>query len=259
MWLPRAAQAPHSTMNATLFEHPSGAVVAFVVATAPGCDDAAADRLWRDVAGRSSVEWILSTLASLENISHICLYAPFDHKQTAQAMLARYAGGHAGNFSLTQSRIWASAIVSLRENLPRNPVDYDALVIVDAAMPLVTAESVRAGLQVAQRAGVAIAGEPVKETLKRVSGDRVTQTPDRSALRRLLTPLVFQRETLLHALRRWHDTKAYDADLFAFAQLADKPIAVFDAGYPSLRATTADDLPIIETVLRQRQTEIENA
>ncbi len=233
----------------------TGAVAAFVVATAPGVDDAAADRLWREVAGHSSVEWVLSTLASVEIIDYVCLFAPFERKEISQAMVARFASNFASDVQLTSNRTWASMVVGLHHM----PIDCAALIIVDAALPLLTTESVRAGLPAAQRTGVAIAGEPVKETLKRVRGDRVTQTPDRGALRRLLTPVVFQREAAHDALRRWQATSAYDAELYSFAQLTDKPITVFDAGYPSLRVTNADDLPIIETLLRQRQTETENA
>ena len=129
------------------------------------------------------------------------------------------------------------------------------IVVLDAALPLVTVDVIRSGLCAAERTGVAMAGEPVKETLKRVDGAVVMETLPRDALRRLLTPVVFHRDALKRALDAYDPSRDDANNLVALTRLAGVPVTVFDAGYPAVRVTSEDDLAIVETLLRQRESE----
>lgn len=232
-----------------------GAVAAFVVATAPNGDDAARDLLWRDVAGHSAVYWTLDALASLGGLGFCAVISPWRWWAVSERLKRDVMPDVSGIASPTTNFSWRYALALLEDT----PVLIEWIIVLDAAFPLVTPACLRAGLGAADKTGVAIAGEPVKETLKRVRGQHVVATPERGGLRRLMSPVIFQRVMLRNVLNRYGPPFTVEDDLFALANLSGAPLTVFDAGYPSLRATHVDDLPIIETLLRQRQTEIENA
>lgn len=231
----------------------TGAVVAFVVATAPGADGAARQLLWRDVAGHPPLYWILTALSSLDLLDHCRLIAPHSEQDAVNRVLREVAAPVRTVVTLTNKYSWKGALIEAGEE----PDVFEHLIVLDAALPLVTPACLRAGLRAADKSGVAIAGEQVKETLKRVHGQFVIETPPRDTLRRLLTPIVFRRDALLDFCATY--TQAASDDLFALIQQSGASMSVFDAGYPALRATSADDLPIIEALLRQRHTEIEKA
>lgn len=242
-------------MSTTAPTSQRGAVAAFVVATAPGVDDSVRDLLWRDVAGHSAVYWTLNALASLDGLGFCAIETPLHLLHVAQRIKDDRLPQVYSAVMPTKNYTWRHALAMLEDT----SVFIEWIIVLDAAFPLVTPACLRAGLRAADKTGVAIAGEPVKETLKRVRGQHVVATPERSTLRRMLTPVVFQRAALRNVLNRSRPPSTVADDLFALAQLAGAPLTVYDAGYPSLRATNADDLPIIETLLRQRQTEIEKA
>lgn len=242
-------------MSATVPASQRGAIAAFVVATAPDGDDATRELLWRDVAGHSAVYWTLDALASLDGLGFCAIETPLHLLHAAQRIKDDRLPQVDGAVMPTKNYTWRHALAMLEDT----PALIEWIIILDAAFPLVTPACLRAGLRAAEKTGVAIAGEPVKETLKRTRGQIVVETPSRDGLRRLVSPVIFQRATLRNVLNSYGPPSTVADDLFALAQLAGAPLTVFDAGYPGLRATHADDWPIIETLLKQRQTEIENA
>ncbi len=228
-----------------------GAVAALVVATAPGADAQTRARLWRSVAGRALVCWPLSMLAQLDDLGFCALIVPAERYDDGIQVMqsAMPTAGHA--VIPTAEYTWRSALASMRDS----PAPCEWIIVMDAAWPLVTVASLRAGLRAATRTGVAIACEPVKETLKRVDGRLVVETPPRDNLRRLFSPAVFSRAAAQRMLERYDSPSAPTPDLVMLAQWAGAPLTAFDAGYPSVRVTSEDDLAILETLLAQRQPE----
>jgi len=233
----------------------SGTVAALLVATAPDTGVQAAEMLWRVVAGRPLITWPLRALAQLGARLDCALVAPTERADDAGRLLAAEAPAcHCAVATPTQGG-WRGALLSGLAPISGNP---DWLIVLDATLPLVTTESLRAGLRVAAQTKVAIAGEPVKETLKRVNGHVVVETPPRDTLRRLLSPVILQREALSRALRSLDAPARAEpdaSDLVALAQRSGAPLTVYEAGYPGVRVTSEADLAILEMLLRQRSPE----
>lgn len=228
-----------------------GAVAALVVATAPGAAPQARDLLWRPVFGRQALAWTLVALHQLGDLSYCGLVTPTDRHDDVARMIVQEAPARMSGILLRAEATWRSAFPPI-EIIP--PM-CEWIIIIDATLPLVTAATLRAGLRAANQTGIAIAAEPVKETLKRVDGSLVVETLPRDSLRRLLSPVIFQREALQRALDRYSANSSVSDDLVALAKLAGAPLATFDAGYPTMRVTSEDDLAIVETLLRQRESE----
>jgi 2-C-methyl-D-erythritol 4-phosphate cytidylyltransferase len=231
-----------------------GAVAALLVATAPDAGPQASDLLWRAISGRPLIGWTLQALMALDDLSYCALITPLERYDDGVKVIENDLSRAPGRVKVvlpTGANTWRRALASIEDI----PTSCDWLLTVDATLPLVTTESLRAGLQAATRTGVAIAGEPVKETLKRVQGEKVVETPSRASLRRLFSPVIFRREAIWRVLDNYDPHRSDANDLVALAQLSGVPLTVFDAGYPAVRLTTERDLAIIETLLTQRESE----
>lgn len=223
-----------------------------MVATAPDVEPRVTDILWRPVAGLPLIGWPLRALTSLDDLGYCALITPLERYDDGVRVVANDLNSAPGRLKVvipTGGHTWLGALASAEDI----PVSCEWIIVVDATLPLATTGSLRTGLRAAARTGVALAGEPVKETLKRVQGRQVVETLPRDALRRLWAPVIFRREALWRLLES-HDP-ADANDLLALAQRAGAPLAVYAVEYPCFRVTSEDDLAIVETLLRQRESE----
>lgn len=128
-------------------------------------------------------------------------------------------------------------------------IDDDAgfVLIHDAARPLVTAKLVRSVIErllVGDVAGV-VPVVPVRDTLKRVAGDYVIETVDRSDLVAVQTPQGFD----LAALRSAHAVANGDAtDDASMVESTGGTIAVVDGDPANLKVTYPEDLAVAEAL-----------
>ncbi|HEY50105.1 MAG TPA: 2-C-methyl-D-erythritol 4-phosphate cytidylyltransferase [Dehalococcoidia bacterium] len=139
---------------------------------------------------------------------------------------------------------------SVREGL-RRLSDCAWVVIHDGARPCVTIDLIERGLTAARQSGAAIAGVPVKDTIKVVSSRRLVQkTPARQSLWAAQTPQVFRYDLITEAYRQF-DTEATD-DAAMVERLGHK-VEVYMGSYQNIKVTTPEDLAIAEFLLRNGQ------
>ncbi len=137
---------------------------------------------------------------------------------------------------------------SVAAGLAEVPAGVDHVLIHDAARPLASPDLAR---RVAARLGGGdVAGVvpvvPVRDTLKRVSGDLVTETVDRSDLVSVQTPQGFATGPLRDA----HAVQAGDAvDDAVLVERAGGRIATVPGEPANLKVTYADDLALLAALL----------
>lgn len=232
--------------------HVDGAVAAFLVATAPGKGATPRELLWRPVLGRPLVAWPLRALARLDHLDSCSLVVPYTRYADGEYVIRDLPpASHCRVIGIDEAP-WSFTLHALVHS---SRVRKDWVILVDAALPLVSTESLRAGLRAARQTGVAIAAEPVKETLKRVEGQRVVETLPREHLRCLAATIIFHRDALRRVLRWFRDQPTTTADFVDVAQMAGLPLATFAVDYPCVRVTSEHDLAIVESLLRQRESE----
>ena len=134
------------------------------------------------------------------------------------------------------------------------PAEASFLAIHDGARPLVTPGLINAVIRDAALYGASAPAVPVKDTIKEAD-DRgfILATPDRSRLRAVQTPQVFQKEAYLDALRRAAKDFTDDCQLFESLGL---PVHLCEGSYDNFKLTTAGDIPAAEAVLRSREKEV---
>ncbi len=145
---------------------------------------------------------------------------------------------------------------SVREGLRRLP-KCDWVVIHDGARPCVDTDLIERGLLAAQESGAAIAGVPVKDTIKIVSRRRlVQQTPARQNLWAAQTPQVFRYDLINEAYHQAENEVTDDASLVE--QLGHK-VEVYMGSYQNIKVTTPDDLAIARLFLKNNGRSLNNS
>jgi 2-C-methyl-D-erythritol 4-phosphate cytidylyltransferase / 2-C-methyl-D-erythritol 2,4-cyclodiphosphate synthase len=121
---------------------------------------------------------------------------------------------------------------------------YDAVLIHDAARPIIPAEVIdRLVEALATRPG-AVPALPVVDTLAMVEADFLGATVDRSTLIRVQTPQAFRLSAILDAHRQWQGGVATDDAQMARA--AGHAVAIVEGSAMLEKITHADDLARME-------------
>ena len=133
-------------------------------------------------------------------------------------------------------------------------VDTPAVVVHDAARPLVTVDLVQrvvAALDTSTDA--VIAAVPVDETLKLVrESDRVSETIDRSLLWRAQTPAAFRTDTLRAAHERAHADGFVGTDESQLVERSGGAIRIVQGTRDNLKVTFPEDFAVVEAMIATR-------
>ncbi|EJW12127.1 2-C-methyl-D-erythritol 4-phosphate cytidylyltransferase [Rhodovulum sp. PH10] len=126
----------------------------------------------------------------------------------------------------------------------------EIVLVHDAARPFATPALLDRAIE-AGRAGAAIPGLVVSDTVKAVDGEgRVVETLDRNRLRTVQTPQAFRFDALLAAHRKAAAAGRDDfTDDAALAEWAGLPVGVFAGEAGNVKLTTADDFRRAESDL----------
>ncbi len=126
----------------------------------------------------------------------------------------------------------------------------DWIIVHDGARPCLDQAMLNRGLLAAREHGAAVAGVPVKDTIKVVSAsDMVVDTPPRDTLWAAQTPQIFRFGLLVDAHQRCAQTVTDDA---AMVESLGHQIKMFLGSYQNLKVTTPEDLAIAEAFLSAR-------
>jgi 2-C-methyl-D-erythritol 4-phosphate cytidylyltransferase len=141
---------------------------------------------------------------------------------------------------------------SVRAGLNAMPDDVEAIIVHDAARPLLTRDMidrVLAPLQAGKSATIAVR---VTDTLHEVDHDgSIRATPDRSHYWRAQTPQAFPRKVLETAFATALDgyTATDEAGLVA---AGGWPVVVVEGEARNIKVTHPEDIAIVESMLRER-------
>ena len=130
----------------------------------------------------------------------------------------------------------------------------DLLSVQDGARPLVTPQLIDSVIAAARRCSAAAPAVPIKDTIKQVKeGEAIEKTIDRSTLRAVQTPQVFDAELLRAALQSAIDQELPITDDCSAVELLGKTVYLVEGDETNLKITTPTDLVIAEALLRNRE------
>ena len=129
----------------------------------------------------------------------------------------------------------------------------ELLAVQDGARPLVTPELIDAVVTAAFRCNAAAPAVPVRDTIKRREGDRVTETVNRESLAAVQTPQVFEASLLKAALQSAMEAGAALTDDCSAVERLGKIVYLVDGDPENLKITTPLDLVLAEAILEDRR------
>ena len=195
--------------------------------------------------GRPLVAWSAHALSQARGVDALVVVAPPGDERAIAAALGDGLPVHAivpGGSS--RQRSVAAGIAAL-------PDGVDAILVHDAARPLITpvmVERVLAGLDAHSGA---IAAAPVADTLKReAAGGVVGDTVDRAGLWGAQTPQAFRADVLRAVFDDAGDDELDAAtDCAGMAERRGIDVLLVDTGAPNVKVTVPADLALVEALL----------
>jgi 2-C-methyl-D-erythritol 4-phosphate cytidylyltransferase len=182
----------------------------------------------------------LQRLDSCPWVDAIVVVAPAEWEQPVIVLAEELAAGKVAA-SVTGG---ATRAASVRAGLAEVPEDAAAILVHDAARPLVTDELVERVLQpLSQGYDGAVPGLPLADTVKRVRGGDVVETLDRTELVVVQTPQAFVAPVLIAA------AAGEGTDCASLVEARGGRVRVVDGDPRLLKITTAADLALVESWL----------
>ena len=123
----------------------------------------------------------------------------------------------------------------------------------DGARPLITWSVIDRAVRAANTYGAAAPGIPVKDTVKSVTGGLVSETPERSLLRAIQTPQVFDTDLLRAALAKAAEDDAQITDDCSAVERMGMSVRIVEGDECNIKVTTPLDLKLAEAILEERQ------
>jgi len=188
------------------------------------------------LAGRPMVQWSIAALEEVAAIEEIVVALP--PGADAPEGTIGVAGGTQRSHSVQ------AALAAARAD--------DAVVVHDAARPLLTAALVEECLAALAECDAAIAAAPVTDTIKECDGPRVIRTLERSRLWAVQTPQAFRREALERALDQPDEVVGAATDDAALVEAMGGTVRLVRAPRENLKVTTPLDMRVAELLLRER-------
>lgn len=141
---------------------------------------------------------------------------------------------------------------SVRAGVAALPAGAAWVAVHDAARALVRPEAVSRVVAVARREGAAILAAPVRDTIKRVEGERIVETPPRATLWAAQTPQVFRADLLREALAKAEAEGSRGTDDAELVERLGVAVHVVPGDADNLKITHPEDVVLAEVILAGR-------
>jgi len=223
-----------------------------VVAAGGSTRMAGTDKLLADVGGLPLLAWTLAAFESVPDVERIVVTTAPERVEALAAatwlpskVQAVVAGGDRRQTSV-------AAGVRALAGLPGGSISDDdrILLVHDGARPLVTRQTIEAVARAAADFGAAIPVVPASETLKRIDGDLVRGTVDRTEMATAQTPQGVRIGILRSAYERFPpDGPETWTDEASLLEACTIPVHVVIGDPGNLKVTVPADLERVRAVL----------
>ncbi|HET9160271.1 MAG TPA: bifunctional 2-C-methyl-D-erythritol 4-phosphate cytidylyltransferase/2-C-methyl-D-erythritol 2,4-cyclodiphosphate synthase [Caulobacteraceae bacterium] len=197
-----------------------------------------AAKQWRDLAGKPVLRWSAEALLNAGAKAVVVMVQPSD-RALAETALTGLTGWYLADGGKTRT-------ASVRNGLAALPLPSDAILIHDAARPLLEVKHIRALLAALSEADGAVPLLPVADTLKR--GADELHTVSRDGLSRAQTPQAFHAKVLRGAYAALADEE-WATDDAAVVEAAGGRVIGVDGDPRLMKLTYPEDFAMAEALI----------
>ena len=220
-------------------------VGAVVVAAGTSSRMGGIDKIFATILGLTLVAYALDQLESFPPVTQVALVLDQASVERGRELVIQRGYKKVHPICTGGYRRQDSVLLGIQALEP-----CDWVVIHDGARPCLDQGTLERGLESAQETGAAVAGVPVKDTIKNVSPQQVVlNTPDRKGLWAAQTPQIFRYDLILDSHARCTEAVTDDA---AMVESIGHTVKMFLGSYENLKVTTPEDLAVAEVFLRSR-------
>ncbi len=206
------------------------------------------DKLAVEVGGRPLLAWTLDAVAAATVVDRIIVVAPPERRAAvaAAAWLPAKVIDVVDGGSRRQESVFAGFTAFDRHE----PDEAGVVLVHDAARPMIDRAVIEAVVRVSAERGAAVPIVPIVETLKRLDGDRVGETVDRTRFGAAQTPQGARRDLFRKA---WTAFRADGPETFtdeaALLEACSIPVHVVAGDPGNRKVTVPSDLRTVAAAL----------
>ncbi len=201
-----------------------------------------------DLAGRPVLAWTLTAFDRADRIDRVVLVVRREDIDTCREKFGKKKFSKVIDVVAGGSERQDSVACGLQAI----PQDADVVAIHDGARACVTSEEINAVVLAASERGAAVLGTPVTDTVKRVQGDQVAKTLDRSTLRAVQTPQAFRRDVIFRAHRAARESGYLGTDDTALVERLGEAVTIVPGQADNIKITSIEDLDMGLHILEKR-------
>lgn len=223
--------------------------VAVIVAAGSGERFGNSAKVLAPLLGRPLLAWTLDAFARSSKTTGIIIVVGPHTKAPVRELVA------SGQWPMVIDVVagGGSRQESMANGVAAVPAGTDIVLVHDAARPLVESALIDASIYVAAQYGGAILAAPVTDTIKRVDGELITATIDRSTLWGAQTPQVFRADLMRTMAELALTGEPGITDEASLAEKLGYPVHIVASDSTNLKITHPHDLVVAEAILRARK------
>ncbi|MCC6174796.1 MAG: 2-C-methyl-D-erythritol 4-phosphate cytidylyltransferase [Chloroflexi bacterium] len=203
------------------------------------------DKLWTGLGGRPVLAWSLEALGRWGLLTRLAVVVTPERADAARALVAELVPASLPTIVVNGGERRRDSVLAGLAALE----GCTWALIHDAARPFLGVAMLCRGLEAARETGATVAALPARDTIKRVEGRIVVETPPRASLWTVQTPQVFRHDLVMRALAATVDDATDEA---ALVEQIGGRVTVFDGEVTAFKITTPDDLRMARALLALR-------
>ena len=206
------------------------------------------DKLTLPLEGRPLLAQTLQPFLNYDPIGWVVVAANPERLAEFEALFREQLGPAADRIKVTaggehRQQSILNALRLLKEQKLSSP--EDPIMIHDGARPFVTEQLFNDLLEKLEQYDGVIPALPVRDTIKRVQGNKVLHTEDRETLRLVQTPQVFPFSTILELHERAAEEEFLGTDDASLLEKYGKTVGWVDGPSYNLKVTIPEDIALL--------------
>ncbi len=219
--------------------------------------EGAVPKQFRQISGRPLLSWTISRFEAAETIDKIVLVVAEEHLLYTNESVVDPFGFTKVTKLIKGGETRFESVLAGLESLP---ISTNFVAIHDGARPLVQPSDIDLVVRKAHKEKAAILAAPIADTVKRVHGDYIIATLDRTKLFAAQTPQVFQYDLILESYRKHAgQSESIPTDDAQLIEAVGFKVQTVKPSGLNIKVTTPADLALAELLLeRESQSEPAN-